>query len=130
MNILALDWGTKRIGVAFLNTDLNVPIPLDFIVNDRNCIKQIGIIISQRMVAKIILGLPKKLDGQESSSVEKVRKFAKVIEQELKINIEFLDERFTTTVTQKKLIGSKNKKEAVDSLAALEILENYSVKNF
>lgn len=133
MQIIALDWGQKRIGVAVGDTANRIPFPRDFIIADNSAISKIKNLCQTEKAGKVLLGLPRKLDGTEGESAQKVHTFAEKLRTVLDCPIEFADERFTSTIAQD-LIHSgaqakhkrqKTLRQEVDSLAALELLRNY-----
>ncbi len=133
MKIIALDWGTKRIGVAVGDTESRIPFPRDFILSDDKSISAVEQLFHAENAQKIVLGIPRKLDGTEGDSATKVRSFAQQIRKKLGCEVDFVDERFSSTVAQRMIHEgalAKHKRQAtlrheVDSLAAAEILRNY-----
>lgn len=136
MKIIALDWGQTRIGVAIGDTANQIPFPRDFIISDGGAIDRVISLVQAENAEKIILGLPRKLDGSEGDSAQKVQDFAEQLRANLDCEIELVDERFSTVVAQKIIHSadlSKSKRQdslrnEVDSLAALELLRNYFAK--
>lgn len=82
-----------------------------------------------RACKKIIIGLPKNMDGTEGERAETVRLFAKMLSEFTNIEIDFYDERMTTMQAYRFLDGSgtygKKRKSAIDTLSAELILQNY-----
>jgi putative Holliday junction resolvase len=126
-NILAIDYGSKRIGLAASN-QLGISTPLDFIENNSEKIKKLRQIIQDRNIQKIILGLPVTLSGREESAAQKARKFAEELAA-LNLPIEFYDERLSTAEAHKMMLqyglSARERRTKVDSLAACILLENY-----
>jgi len=137
MKIIALDWGQKRIGVAVGDTVSRIPFPRDFIVSDASALTRVKALYQAEKADKIVLGLPRQLDGAEGASAEKVRAFAQKLQKEIICEIEFFDERFTSKVAQSYIQAGahakhkreKNLKTEVDSLSASELLRNYFVRS-
>ena len=82
-----------------------------------------------RFCKKIIIGLPKNMDGSEGQRTDVIRAFADLVREYTKIEIDFYDERMTTMVAYRFLgetgtFGIK-RKDAVDTLSAEIILQNY-----
>tara|TARA_B110000438_G_scaffold59359_1_gene59512 strand:- start:9767 stop:10186 length:420 start_codon:yes stop_codon:yes gene_type:complete len=132
MKIIALDIGEKRTGVAISNNISTMCTPLDYIKSEdlEFFINELSIIIENKDVNKIIIGLPKLLSGKEGSRAKFSRYISKKIKQKI-INIEIIlwDERLTTKEAEKNLIQSGIRKakikEKIDSESAVLILENY-----
>ena len=82
-----------------------------------------------RACKKIIIGLPKNMDGTEGERAETVRLFAKMLSEFTNIEIDFYDERMTTMIAYRFLgetgTYGKARKDAVDTLSAEIILQNY-----
>lgn len=130
-NYLALDYGTKRIGLA-VNNLLGIVSPLDFLENNSEKLKKLKQIIQDRNIKKIILGLPLALSGQEEKAAQAARRFAEEIAV-LNIPLEFYDERFSTAEAHKMMlqygVPEKERRAKVDSLAACIVLEEYLKTN-
>lgn len=126
-NALSLDWGKARVGVAIVKDSLDVPILRDPIKNDKSVFKEIGKICKKEEIKKIVVGLPKELDGSTGPSAGAAHDFGEAVQSETGVRVEFFDERFSSTLANAKLRGEKieTKKNNVDSIAALEILEGW-----
>lgn len=117
MRLLSLDIGMKRTGVAFVDTDNNIPLPLDTIESesiDEFAAKALDISVT-RGADTIIVGLPLLPSGDEGSQSEYVRECAERL-QEAGITIEFVDERYTT---------NDGKDYDGDARAACQLLQMY-----
>ena len=127
--ILALDIGTKRIGVAVSDPLGITAKPLDYIKNDENVFQNIKSLIESQNVSTVVIGLPITLKGLQGQQVEYTKDFAEKLKQFIpNINIVFIDERFTTSLAEKHLSQTKKKKnmkEYIDSLSAVFILQTY-----
>ena len=132
MNIIALDIGEKRTGVAISNNISTMCTPLKYIKSEdlEFLMSELTIIIDQNDINKIIIGLPKLLSGKEGLRAKFSRYISKKIKQKF-LNLEIIlwDERLTTREAEKYLIESGIKKskikEKIDSESAVIILENY-----
>lgn len=124
---LAVDYGSKRIGLAASNP-LGLVMPLDFIENDSGKIKKLRQIIQTRNIQKIILGLPVALSGREEIAAQNARKFAAELAA-LCLPVEFYDERLSTAEAHKMMLqyglSARERRTKVDSLAACILLEDY-----
>ena len=133
MPILALDIGTKRIGVAASDPSNKIAFGLPTIVNDarKNVLEQLGRIIRQRNIEEIVLGLPLHLSGDENKNVQDVKKWKKIIETELNIRVETWDERLSTCFAEKSLLegdlSRKKRKKLIDQVSAQIILQDYLI---
>ena len=83
----------------------------------------------ERGCKKIVVGLPKNMDGSEGDRAKTVRIFAEILSELTSIPIEFYDERMSTMQAYRFLDGTgtfgKKRKESIDTLSAEIILQNY-----
>ncbi len=129
--ILALDYGTKRIGVA-LSDELGwTAQPLETFERrtlDRD-IAHIAALVRSHEVARVVLGLPLQLDGRQGPAIEAMREFSAKLEAGLPVPLVLWDERLTTKAAEDLLIAAdvsrKKRKGAVDRIAAAILLQSY-----
>ena len=83
MNILSIDHGLKRIGLAIGNSDRKIATPISHINNMSEIfvIDQIKSIVKDYEIEEIIIGIPLDEDGNESLQSDKVRKFAYLLKK-------------------------------------------------
>ena len=136
MRILGIDYGDRRIGLSVSDMLYITAQPLDFLnVNgDKDAISKIKPYISEYNIEKIVLGLPKNMDGTEGERAAKTRRFSEKLNIEFGIEIDFFDERMTTISAERALNsmnvrGSDKKKGKKDMLSAAIILQGYMEKN-
>ena len=129
---IGLDVGDVRIGVAKCDPLGILATALEVI--DRNVtdpIERIKEILSDERTRKIVVGMPKSLDGTKNLQAEKVEKFISEMKQKIeRIEVIAVDERYTTTEAEHYLknYSKKNGKErrkVVDMVAASIILQKY-----
>lgn len=86
-------------------------------------------IVEQYNVNKILIGLPKNMDGTVGFQAETTQEFGELLGKASNIVIEYWDERLTTVAAEKVLISAdlsrKKRKKIIDKLAAVIILQNY-----
>jgi len=129
--ILALDYGTKRIGVA-LSDELGwTAQPLETFERrtlDRD-LEHITSLVGSHEVGRVVLGFPLQLDGREGPAIQAMREFAARLEERLSIPLVLWDERMTTKAAEDLLIAAdvsrKKRKGAVDRVAAAILLQSY-----
>ncbi len=129
--ILALDYGTKRIGVA-LSDELGwTAQPLETFERrtlERD-IAHIVQLVGTHEAARVLLGFPLQLDGREGPAIQAMREFATRLEQGLSVPLVLWDERMTTKAAEDLLIAAdvsrKKRKGAVDRVAAAILLQSY-----
>jgi len=125
---IAFDYGDARIGVAVCDPDGIISSPLAvFRSEDKKLQSEIEKIVAEYEPVQIFVGLPKQLSGVESSSAEKARNFGAMIAALTSIEIVYIDERLSTVSAQSKLReagkSTRESKELIDAMAAVEILE-------
>jgi putative Holliday junction resolvase len=131
MRSLGLDVGDKRIGVALSDPEGVLASPLTTINRKEEDldIKAITDIVSQKGVRRIVVGLPRSLDGSLGWQVAKVKAFARKLSGHIRIPIDYRDERLTTVMARrlKRLSGRKGGrgKKSEDAQAAALILQSY-----
>jgi len=130
---LALDVGTKRIGVAYSDPLGISTNPLPYIDNDEHAFEKIRDVVREYDIGTVVIGLPLTLKGKEGTQAKLTKEFAQKLKGYLPedVEIEFVDERFTTSLAEKQLkeTGKRSKKrEKIDSLSAVYILKTYLEK--
>jgi putative Holliday junction resolvase len=128
---LALDVGEKTIGLA-VSDPLNITAQgLDTIFRQsyRKDFEALQQVIDKYNVTTLVVGLPKRLNGEVGIQGEKVIKFVKKLERKIDVEIEYQDERMTTKMAEDTLIqgnvSRKKRKKVIDKLAAVNILSVY-----
>lgn len=129
---IALDIGDVRIGVAKSDALGIVASPLEVINRKKTkSVKRIIEICEEQNTFKVVVGIPKSLDGTEKRQAEKVREYiAKLKKNCAKFEFFEVDERYTTVtadrlLTEMNVYGALNKRAVVDKMAAAIILQNY-----
>lgn|SRR3990167_7967207 len=117
--IAAIDYGTKRVGVAVSDETKTIAIPKPYFLNDEKT-KLIEFIIENE-VEEILLGLPLAMSGGETESTGKAREFGQWLKEQTGLPIKLIDERLTTKEVQR----SETNRELIDSLVAQKMLERY-----
>jgi len=131
MRILALDHGTKRIGVAVSDELKLIAQPLEFIAAEpfANFLARLNEILRTKEVELILVGLPRNMDGSYGPAALKVREFVGALKEAVTIPLQTWDERLTTAQAQRFLIQGgvrrQQRKEKVDQTAAAILLQSY-----
>lgn len=131
MVILAVDLGKARTGIAICDKGEMLASPLGTIT-DRNLERvadRIAEYAVQRKAEKLVVGLPKNMDGTEGESAQNARAFAQLLSEKCGLPVDMQDERGTTITAHSFLNATdtrgKKRKQAVDTLSATIILEDY-----
>jgi putative holliday junction resolvase len=127
MRILGIDHGTRRIGLA-LSDELGFTAqPLPFVDADKP--QRIAEIVRTRGVTKIVVGLPRNMDGSYGPSADAARHLVEQLKALVSVSIETWDERLTTSQANRVLIEGNvsraRRKEKIDSMAAQLLLQSY-----
>ena len=123
-NIIALDVGAKRIGVARASTIAKLPQALETIAVDGQEIKKIVGIIDQEQATTVVVGWPRNQAGLETKQTAEIEQFIQKLSQQTKAEIVRQDESLTSVQAENQL-GSGASKAAVDARAAELILDDY-----
>ncbi len=129
---IGLDVGDVRIGVAKCDAMGILATALEVIDRTKtDSFERIKEILDDEGTKKVVVGMPKSLDGSKKRQVEKVEEFVEELKQNIPdIQVVFVDERYTTTEAEHYLknYSKKNGKErrkVVDMVAAAIILQKY-----
>ena len=123
MNILGVDYGKKRIGLAWTDTAIGVVLPFGVVKNNESRImnQELVDVIEKEKVDRMIVGLPVGLDGKENANTTVVRVFVQELKKLVRIPIEFIDERFTSAQADRMSGGDATR----DEKAAMVILQSF-----
>lgn len=126
-NLLALDVGAVRVGVALAAHGLNIARPLATLANDPSLIESLRDLISEHDIKTIVVGLPRGLDSQSTQQTKMAREFSDQLKSQLAINVELQDEALTSVRARESLeqSGKSFKKSDIDAVAASLILSDY-----
>lgn len=133
MRYMGLDLGNRTVGVAFSDSLGIVATGYEtFRFNEKDLqkvLEYVKILVVEKKVDKIVLGLPKNMDGTLGFQSEYVMTFKKMVEDEINIEVILIDERLTTSQVTRVMIDAdlsrKKRKAQVDKLAAVVILQSY-----
>ena len=122
MNILAIDFGTKNIGLAWCDTGIGVVLPYGVIKEQRAKSKEQTIceLIKQERIDKVVIGLPMGLDGKENANTARVKKFGEELKAQITVPVEYFDERFSSQQADRSVGGASR-----DEKSAMVVLESY-----
>ena len=128
MRIIGLDVGEKRIGVARVDSDTKIALPIGFIENDASVWQQIAKLSTVHNTLMFVIGLPRSNEGNETAQSSYVRNFAKTLTEKIPgIKIRFQDESFTSVEAEERLkVRSKiYNKGDIDAESAVIILQDF-----
>ena len=128
---LGVDYGDKRTGLAECDLSGQLASGICTISEGgmRKTAERVKREAESRGCKKIIVGLPKNMDGSEGPRADVVKAFVALLSEICEIPIEFFDERMTTMAAYRLLDGSgtygKRRKDVIDTLSAELILQGY-----
>ncbi len=129
--IIAVDYGTKRVGIAVTDPMRIIASPLDT-VHSTELVSFLEKYIASEEVDVLVIGLPKRLDNTDSDITQLIREFTVYMSRKFpQLKIENVDERFTSKIAFNAMIdgGMKKKKRqekgTIDKLSATVILQSY-----
>ena len=133
MRVMGLDLGTKTVGVA-ISDELGWTAQglTTLKINEEEGefgFTEIGEIIKEHDVGKIVVGLPKNMNGTIGPRGEACQFFAKELERLFALQVVLWDERLTTMAAERVLleadVSRKKRKKVIDKMAAVMILQGY-----
>jgi putative Holliday junction resolvase len=131
MRILALDHGTKRIGVALSDPLGVIAQPVGFWDAEPfgSFLERLRATLSEKEVALILVGMPRNMDGSYGPAALKAQEFIAALKNAVPQPVQAWDERLTSVQANRALIEGgatrRQRKEKVDSLAAAVLLQSY-----
>jgi len=150
-NILALDYGRKKIGLALADCEARVAEPHDTLerVNRNEDMRRLREFVRDHGVKQVVVGLPLRLDGAPGEMAEEATRFAERVRKQVGVPVELVDERLTswqaeqileqefgrrithteTPRGRKKSARASDGKYTTDAVAAMLILREYLARN-
>jgi putative Holliday junction resolvase len=131
MRVLAIDHGSKRMGIALSDETATIAQPLEFIPAEpfADFLARLKQLITDKQVDQILVGMPRNMDGSYGPAALKVQEFVAVLKETIAIPIKTWDERLTSTQANRMLIQADvrrdKRKQRVDAAAAAILLQSY-----
>lgn len=142
--ILAIDYGTARMGLALADIETALPRPLATLerINRNEDMRRLREFVRDHGVREVVVGLPLRLDGSRGDMAEEATRFGERIRKQLGVPVEMMDERLTSWEAERLLeeqagkifhadrkTSHKKRREStrvsVDAMAAAVILKEY-----
>lgn len=126
-SVLALDVGSKRVGVAVASVIARLPHPVTTLNNDDNFFESLKSIISQEDAGALVVGLPRGLQGQDTDQTRAIEAFVEELKQQIDLPVYLQDEAVTSEHAEAELKGRGKPydKGDIDALAATYILDDW-----
>jgi len=129
MRYLAIDYGTKRTGLAVCDAGETIASPLVVVQGRTDLIDRIRRIVASEGIGAFVLGLPLNMDGTEGPQARLVLAFAKELGQQVPLPVHLQDERLSSFEAEQKLqdigLTRGKKRQRLDAVAAAEILQAF-----
>lgn len=133
MRVMGLDVGSKTVGVSVSDAFGWTAQGIETIKIDEDAkqfgLDRLGALIVEHDVSKIVVGLPKNMNGSIGFRGEASQHYAKLLEEKFSLPVVFWDERLTTMAAERILleadVSRKKRKKVIDKMAASMILQGY-----
>jgi putative Holliday junction resolvase len=131
MRILALDHGTKRIGIAVSDELKMIAQPLEFVPAEpfSAFLTRLKELLSEKEIELILVGMPRNMNGSYGPAALKVEEFVATLRRSVTVTVKTWDERLTSAQANRYLIEGNvrrdKRKEKVDQMAAAILLQSY-----
>jgi len=131
MTVMALDVGSKRIGVAVSDPSGTFALPVTVVERTdlRSDLRRIEEIAREYAISEMVVGDPIRLSGERGLAAQTIDRFVEQLRKSYDGPIHRVDERLTTAQAQRTLIAADvrraKRKTVIDKMAAALILENF-----
>lgn len=131
MRLLGIDYGTKKVGLAFGDTETKIAIPLEIMINNDELLDRLVIHIEAEGYDQVIVGVPLATGAHHSSTqLKKTRNFIEQLKEKVQIPVSEEDESYTTgeSIRLQEEAGRHNTAPE-DAIAAMLILQAWMETN-
>lgn len=120
MNILAIDYGEKEVGLAIKKCDADIIFPFGVLQNSGkwNIRSDVSTIVQEEQIDTVVVGMPYTLAGTTGAQAEIVEKFVRFLQDETNWDVRIVDERLTSALSSKEGVS-------VHEQSAMHILERF-----
>jgi putative holliday junction resolvase len=131
VRVLAVDPGTKRVGLALSDPTGTIAQPLATIVAEPRgtLAARLAGIAREKEVSAIVVGMPRRMDGSFGPEAKAASELAKELRETTRLPVELLDERLTTAAAEKALLEEGMRREkrraTIDRVAAALLLQTH-----
>ncbi len=130
--MLAVDWGSKRFGVAISDPSRLIAQPLTTLTRrpkQRAPVAAVGELLRTHGVALVLVGLPLTPEGEEGPAAREARAFSEAIAQRCGVPVELVDERMSTAralaAAREAGVTDRDSRARIDQMAAVAILQGW-----
>lgn len=127
--VVALDVGNKRIGVARASLAAGIASPLTTLNNDETVFGKIADLCNEHNATAVVVGLPRDMSGNDTAQTELTRQFVGQLTKAVNLPVKWQDEAATSLKAEDELKARRKPyaKADIDALAATFILEDYLI---
>ena len=131
MRILAVDPGSKRVGVAVSDPSGTIAQALTTVpaAPAETLAERLAGIAQEQEAGRIVVGLPRRLDGSEGPEAKSARSLAEELRRAARLPVELVDERLTTAQAERAMIDAgtrrARRRESIDQVAATLLLQSH-----
>ena len=129
MRYLAIDFGTRRTGLAVCDREEIITSPLCVLEGQQDLCPRIAKIVEQEGIEALVVGLPMNMDDSLGPQAQRVKTFVGQLEKVVNIPIHLQDERLSSFSAQEKIADTgwtrQKKKKHLDAIAAADILSAF-----
>ncbi|MFZ2494578.1 MAG: Holliday junction resolvase RuvX [Candidatus Saccharimonadales bacterium] len=131
-NYLALDVGSRRIGVAIADSATKIPRPLPTVMMDASPLESIVMLAKSEQCSVIVIGFPRNQSGETTAQTTYVQQFADKLKRDFDGEIVYQDESLTSVIAEQRLAARQKHydKSSIDGEAACIILTDYLEQNY
>jgi putative Holliday junction resolvase len=127
--IIGIDYGESRIGIAVAETEIGIAHPHSVVETNDKALENIADLIAEDGIEKIVIGLPRNMNGTEGGQAASARTFAEKLNATTGIEVIFQDERLTSKQAEDILLKMDKSRDArkgeADAHQAAIILQTY-----
>lgn len=127
--IAAIDFGEKRIGLAYTDINRKMALPVGVIEGGKKAIQNIKAALPIKEIDLFLIGLPLEMSGKRGVMAIKVEEFAKMVENAFEIPVQLVDERLSSKGADVQLrelsLNRKERTSKTDMIAATLLLQSY-----
>ena len=126
--LLGIDYGRARVGLALAENRAARPQRLMMVVNGSGLLRKLQVIIAEQGVGRVVIGLPRGVDGEETAQSALTREFGRRVGAAIAVAVELQDEFATSEMARERLAGQLPTPDThglLDQEAAVIILEDY-----
>ena len=130
-SVIGIDFGEKRIGVAFSDSEKKISFSLDVIHREGKSfgIKKLKRLLSEREIESIVVGVPYRENGELLNESHEVFSYIESLKEHFQVPVLTWDERYSTVIAENAMLSAdisrEGRKAVIDKVAAQIILQSY-----